>query len=133
METLVQLNILDLSVTNVTGGGLVYLKGLSQLDELHLAGTKVNGGLENLRGLNKLTFLDLRGLGRNSATTIEPVKGLSKLRKLDLGGTPIDDAALVHLKGLTNLTEIWLDQTKITKEGVASLQKSLTKCMVIHN
>jgi len=38
---------------------------------------------------------------------------------------------LVHLKGLTQLQYLGLQQTKVTAAGVADLQKSLPNCKII--
>ena len=47
---------------------------------------------------------------------------------IHLERTEITDAGLVHLKGLTNLHTLWLDDTLVSPAGVAELQKALPNC-----
>jgi len=53
------------------------------------------------------------------------------LRYLDLNGTPVTNAGLVHLKGLTNLKQLDLRNTKATRTDGAKLKKFLPKCNII--
>ena len=56
------------------------------------------------------------------------LKGLAKLQDLGLGNG-VTDAGLVHLKGLTNLTNLILPyHTQVTDAGVAELKKALPNC-----
>ena len=50
------------------------------------------------------------------------LKGLTSLQHLDLGGTQIGDAGLVHLKGLYDLSELDLGFTQVTDAGLARLR-----------
>jgi hypothetical protein len=52
------------------------------------------------------------------------------LRTLNLSDTPISDAGLEHLKGLTQLQGLMLAHTKVTDAGVRELQKALPKCSI---
>jgi hypothetical protein len=47
-----------------------------------------------------------------------------------MGRTQITDAALVHLKGLTNLKGLYIRYTRITDEGVKNLQEALPNCEI---
>ena len=49
------------------------------------------------------------------------LKGLTKLKGLDLDDTRVTDAGLVHLKGMTELTWLGLSETQITDAGLAHL------------
>ena len=53
---------------------------------------------------------------------------MTKLKKLYLDGTPVADAGLVHLKGLTELETLSMDETQVTEVGVAEPKKALPKC-----
>ncbi len=69
-------------------------------------------------------------------TSLEPARWYSWLRRLHgdvhLGNVTavawlspakhVTDADLVHLKGLTNLTDLWLDYTQITDAGLVHLE-----------
>ena len=45
--------------------------------------------------------------------------------------TGITDAGLAHLKGLTKLKRISLEETQVTDAGVKALQKALPDCEVV--
>ena len=47
------------------------------------------------------------------------------LTYLNLYATEISDTGLLHLKNLSKLKKLYLWQTKVTKAGVADLQKAL--------
>ena len=49
---------------------------------------------------------------------------------VNLTVTRVTDAGLVHLKGLTNLKNLGLSNTKITRAGIAELQKALPNCEI---
>ena len=49
------------------------------------------------------------------------LKGLTSLQSLNLENTQITDAGLVHLKGLTNLQRLGLGNTKVTDAGLVHL------------
>ena len=49
---------------------------------------------------------------------------------LDLFDAQVTDAGLVHLKGLTQLQELYLVDTKVTDEGVKKLQQALPNCKI---
>ena len=90
---------LDLRSTQVADAGLAHLKGLHNLNCLHLSSTQLTDhGLAHQKGLTGLGYLNFRG-------------------------TKVSDAGLVHLEGLTNLSELNVDGTQVTKEGVRSLQR----------
>ena len=36
----------------------------------------------------------------------------------------------MHLKGLTNLRELYLDETKVTDAGLAAMQQTLPNCKI---
>ena len=51
------------------------------------------------------------------------LKRLTNLEWLSLGNTNVTDAGLVHVKGLTNLTNMYLYDTKITDAGLVHLKE----------
>jgi hypothetical protein len=53
---------------------------------------------------------------------LEHLKGLTKLQKLDLDRAQITDAGLKHLKGLTKLQELHLNNTQVTDAGLVHLK-----------
>jgi len=52
------------------------------------------------------------------------------MQSLYLPRTPVTDAGLVHLQGLTNLRTLELRETKATAKGIAALQKVLPECRI---
>jgi len=59
--------------------------------------------------------------------------GFERVRQLDLSNTQITDAGLKEVAKMKQLIVLILDDTKVTKAGVAQLQKALPKCKIIHN
>ena len=92
----------------ITDGGLVHLKGLTNLEYVALDGTEItDAGLKHLKGLPKLAVLHLED-------------------------TQITDAGLAHLNGLTKLWLLDLVNTQVTDEGVKKLQEALPNCKIFH-
>lgn len=59
------------------------------------------------------------------------LKGLTNLTNLVLYRTQASDAGLVHLKGLTNLSYLQLDGTQVTDAGVKELKQALPSLRII--
>ena len=79
--------------------------------------------------LKNLTALNLR---LNRLTQLpSQISKLRKLTYLDLENNDITDADLEFLKSLKNLETLHIRQTKVTKQGVAALQKVLPKCYIL--
>jgi len=57
---------------------------------------------------------------------------LTSLESLALRDTPVTDAGLVHLKNLKNLRRLDLGGTRVTENGVETLQETLRNCEIIH-
>jgi len=47
-----------------------------------------------------------------------------------LQGTEISDAGLVHLMGLSNLTDLDLGGTEVSDEGISKLKEALPNCEI---
>jgi formylglycine-generating enzyme required for sulfatase activity/Leucine-rich repeat (LRR) protein len=60
-----------------------------------------------------------------SSAALVNLKGLTNLKRLDLWLTNASDTGLAHLKGLTNLTHLSLSATHVTNDGLIHL-KNLT-------
>jgi internalin A len=112
----------------LSDAGLVHLKGLESLTDLHLSGTQItDAGLAHLKGLTNLSSIDLSETKVSDAGVVH-LKGLAKLEVLYLGRTQVTDAGLVHLKGLTQLSWLDLSDVRVTDAGLANLNdlKNLT-------
>jgi hypothetical protein len=133
---LTSLKDLSLEETSITDVGLKHLAGLTQLQSLSLDGTGVTqDGFEHL---TRLTMLSDLSLNRTKVSDVGPIaRGLSQapLQRLTLVRTPLSDAGLEHIEGLSQLKWLDLAHTKITDAGLAHLQglKRLTRLEIDHN
>ena len=58
------------------------------------------------------------------------LKGLKDLKQLSLTNTKVTDAGLTHLVGLAKLDKLLLKGTRVTPASVAALQKALPNCKI---
>lgn len=122
LEGLKNLEILDLSGTDITDAGLSHISGLDRLRELRLCGTKItDAGLETVKGWTELRELRLRGSCVTDAG-LEKIGRMTQIRELDVSFTRITDAGLRHLEGMSNLQELLLFNTQITDDGLEYLK-----------
>jgi hypothetical protein len=130
LKGLRQLETLHLWKAQVTDAGLEHLKGLPRLKSLVLSWTKVtDAGLEDLRGLTQLEYVVLLGTKVTDAG-LEHLRGLTQLQVLVLDYTQVTDAGLERLNGLSQLQTLWLKNTKVIHEGVKKLQEALPNCKI---
>jgi tRNA A-37 threonylcarbamoyl transferase component Bud32 len=120
LQELPQLAILNLEDTAVADAGLSHLAGLRQLDGLLLSRTRIgDAGLKHLAALPSLRTLVLVK-ARVSGAGLAHLAS-SRLGTLILDQTDVDDAALVHIKAMTQLQWLHLAETKIGDAGLAHL------------
>jgi hypothetical protein len=126
-----KLEVLDLSGTNVTDAGIERIKGLTNLRHVDLDFTKVSDrGLKLLQGNENLERLDLA----STPISDEGMKSLAKFRRLrliDLQGTSVSDVGLRHLSACDALTDLFVNDTKITREGGKRFNEVLPKCRIV--
>lgn len=111
----------------LTDDGLRHLAGLKQLEDLSLSGKKLTGsGFRHLAGGN-LKRVHLGYGGTDGGITDDGLAGVAKLATLQLlnlwGNKAVSDAGLAHLKNLTNLETLNLQDTGVTGPGLAHLAK----------
>ena len=98
--------------------GLEKIAGLTQLEEMRLAQTRI-------KGMGLKPFVNLRSLDmRYSALSdqgMESLEGMHHLERLILRDTLVTDAGIAHVAGLTNLQELDLYGLTLTDEGVRAL------------
>jgi Leucine-rich repeat (LRR) protein len=103
----------------MTGKGLAHLEKLTRLRYLYLNTKQITdevlGGLARADKLHALT-------GASAAKGERPAKD-AEIVSLSLSQTPITDAGLEHLKGLTNLEKLYLYNSRMTGKGLAHLEK----------
>jgi hypothetical protein len=122
-------------VSEVTDRGAANLKGLKDLRYIHLSASQISdktlevfGGMPQLEGLS-LQFNHFTDAG------LEHVAGLRKLRFLWVCGrhdrpNQITDVGLKRLHGLKNLTQLGIQFTSVTPEGVAEFSCAVRGCKV---
>ena len=126
-----RLRELFLRHTGVTDAGLEPIKSLPQLELLAIGDTQVtDAGLEHLKGMNKLKVLDLAACKNLTEGGLAHLPGLSNLETLHLTGLPITDKGLEQLKDIKSLKTVELNGTKVSEDGVKSLQTALPNCQV---
>lgn len=121
----------------VTDSELKKLAGLARLRSLDLGLTGArpirpitDAGWESLKGMACLgTMPHLRALILSGTqitdAALEHIKSMTELQDLMLQGTSITDNGLEHLKGLTKLRRIALLNTQVTDAGAQQLQRAL--------
>lgn len=123
----------------ITDRGVCHLEKLQNLEELHLAWTRVTAtGVERIARLKKLERLDFSPFTRRGSKFTPG--GLSDLEKMDavgralLGSHGIDDKALKALRALTSLRELDLCCTQVTGAGLKELAalKNLQRLNLSH-
>jgi hypothetical protein len=107
--------------SELTDDGLIHLKHLPTLTQLHLEDISLNGpGLDHIQRPERIRELDFtrstiddRGLAHVSRFT--------NLRRLGLWDTSVSDAGLRHLKGCKKLQSLDLYSTRVTNRGIKTL------------
>ncbi len=95
---------------------------------LHIPGNQITH-----RSLARIaqSNVSILNVGENnlSDADIAPLSKHSNLRGLYLTGNPISDAGLEHLRSL-QLTDLFLERTQVTADGIARLHRELTNCRI---
>ncbi|MEZ6144196.1 MAG: hypothetical protein R3B91_01935 [Planctomycetaceae bacterium] len=123
---LVFLRTLSLSNTAISDQSLKHLLPLADLRELYLMGTQItDDGLKLLTHLENLQVLDLSG----DEISDQGLKGLTvlpKIRELGLANTMITDAGIERLTSFPNLQGLSLSGAHISDSGVETLKHMCT-------
>ena len=130
LKGLHNLELLELG-SEVTNTALVHLAALTKLKWLRLEWGKFNDhGLESLENMKGMEMLDLRKVFGINGSGFVYLKQMTNLRELWLQNTNVTDESLVHLEGLTNLQRLDLTYTRVTEQGVSNLKAKLPNCDV---
>ena len=150
---------LNLMKTPITDDGLRHISSISSLESLNLAATQINGsGFRYLSELNNLSTLLCGGCVRITDNSLAHLVQLSNLSCLGLIDTRISDSALQYvgriqslkelrlrgigfrlkisdkglryLYGLKSLEKLEVQNTRVTKKGVAAFKRSIRTCTV---
>ena len=108
--------------------GLLLVMGMVGCD-LSVARLEDKGAKITKNEQGEVVEVDLYGTQITDAGLVH-LKDLTNLQRLYLDQTQVTDAGLVHLKGLTTLTVLDIKNTPITDAGVAELKKALPKCQI---
>lgn len=130
LSGLKKLERLILKRTGINDNGLSQIAKLSQLKELRLTGTPIQGEwLTHLSGMKILTTLDLSKTGLND-NALAHLQKLPALEQLYLDHTRVTDAGIRHLQQCKGLKTLWVRDTKITAQGSQQLKKNLPSTTV---
>jgi hypothetical protein len=58
------------------------------------------------------------------------LRDMKRLKELDIDGTPVGNAGLAKLAGLPQLRQVYVQNSRTTKEGVDALKESLPSAKV---
>jgi hypothetical protein len=108
LARLPNLEVLDLSYSQITDDGMRWIAGVKGLRTLNLTGTRVgDAGLKHLAELSGLERLDLNNKDITGAG-LASLRRLENLEYLRISAAAIDDESLENLAGLSKLAELGL-------------------------
>ncbi|MCH8830012.1 MAG: leucine-rich repeat domain-containing protein, partial [Planctomycetes bacterium] len=121
-----------LSHTKLTAAGLVHLKGLGKLVNLHLGGRRnIVPGLVHLREISTLRYLSLAST-KITDDDLAKLDVLKQLSGLDLYDTKITVPGIRrHLKGMKNLRSLWLQATKFLGSELGPVKAAMPNCKIL--
>ncbi len=130
IEGIVSLRLLRLNWTRVGDASLQHINRLPELKMLYLSGTKVTDrGLDHLVILKKLQALQLAET-KLTDRGARQLSEFSDLMFLSLRGTDITDDTVAVLAKLKKLRHVDITDTRISLEGLKSLQDALPECNI---
>jgi hypothetical protein len=118
-------NLEELALRKMPIGELTALSRLQNLESLDLCYSTGVRDLSPLAGLKKLKWLQLNS---TQVSDLSPLAGLENLQQIDLNCTSVSD--LAPLRVLKNLNLLSVYTTKVTKEQVQLLERSLRNCAI---
>jgi internalin A len=88
--------------------------------------------LAHVGRLSQLQLLSANYSPSVSDVGLVHLKGLTNLTFLWLDDTQVADAGLVHLKGLSKLVTLGLQRTQVTDTGCKDLKQALPRVNILH-
>ena len=106
----------------MTDAGLAHVRRLFRMEDLSLDEKGITGaGLVHMEHLSYLKTLSLPFGTPVADADLAALEGLTSLSSLNLMDSGITDVGLAHLRGLTEMRMLGLDGSKITGAGLAHL------------
>lgn len=154
LKSLASLRTLNVQGCKLTDKALETLAQRTELQSLLASGNLTDTGLKNLHPLGKLTSASFNadgptGVGLDSLVKFSPnlvtlltenfkvndndvgsLKNLGNLRVLGLINAPLTDGCVDKLAELKNLTQLILQGTQVSAEGLQKLQAALPNCKI---
>jgi hypothetical protein len=125
-------------VSNVSDAGVAHLDGLKELRYIHLTTSQITDrSLAVFAEIPKLEGLCLQ-FNEFTDEGLRHIAGLTQLESLWVCGkgkdspNGITDAGLRHLQKLNKLSELAIQNTRVTPTGIKSLSQVMPACKVIH-
>ncbi len=117
--------------STLTDAHLVHLNALTQLEILDLTNTQVSGtGFRDVDQLTKLKGLYLARTPFNDEG-LKTVVRFSGLQDIILSQTPVSDEGIACLKRLRNPHSLRLDGTRCSAEGINKLRQEFPSCQIV--
>jgi hypothetical protein len=111
--------------------GVAKLKTLVALQSLDLSETQVTSvGLKTVALLPKLERLRLWKAGKIDDTALPLLATMKRLSFLDLAETAVTDKGLELLGGMNQLRQLFVGGTQVTTAGAEAFQHSHPTCLV---
>jgi hypothetical protein len=115
-----KLREIDLQSINLSDDAFLYLENNPSLKELYFMDCHINDkSWESIGMMHSLTNLGLRNTPINNSG-FQQISKLAQLKEIDLSFYDSDDE-IAHLKSFVNLEILFLDQVKITDQGLKYL------------
>jgi Leucine-rich repeat (LRR) protein len=109
--------------TRVTDLGVAKLTALKKLRSLDLSGSAITAsGVKALAALPNLQRLSLWNVATIDDAAAVSLETMRTLTTLDLSNTAIGDSTLARLGALPNLRRLFVNETKVTSEGLAAFR-----------
>lgn len=122
LEPLTEMTVAHFTWTRITNDGVRYMTRFKKITELRLDRTVTDDGLACLKEFPELKHLNLSGCSGVSDAALVHLKEITTLEALWLDETSVTDAGLVHLEGLSNLRDLNLRDTAVTDAGLHHLK-----------
>jgi hypothetical protein len=122
---------LNLKSSPVTNAGLQSLAAAGRLEQLDLTGNRqfTDASMQHIAQITTLRELNISWTSISNEG-VRTLRSLRYLANLQLAGAAIDDDCVPYLLELSSLTELNLEDTRITRAGYDQLKEELPSCVI---